>query len=152
MCYDEPFDAPMVRRAIRAYFGLVSFLDDNIGKILGALDAAGLGENTRIMYGSRSRRQSGHARACGASRRCTRSRPEFRSWWPDPDPARANVSDAPVSLVDAYPTFLQAVGPAGERKHAGYPGHSLVEIATDTFRAAPCFPNIMRPPRQPARS
>ena len=28
MCFDESFDAPMVRRAITAYMGLVTFLDD----------------------------------------------------------------------------------------------------------------------------
>jgi hypothetical protein len=42
----------MVRRAITAYFGLVSFLDDNIGKILRAVEGAGLGTNTRILYSS----------------------------------------------------------------------------------------------------
>jgi arylsulfatase A-like enzyme len=35
-----------------AYFGLVSFLDDNIGKILGTLEETGLAENTRVIYSS----------------------------------------------------------------------------------------------------
>jgi choline-sulfatase len=52
LCYDESFDAPMVRRAITAYFGLTSFLDDNVGKILGALEEAGLMDNTRVIYTS----------------------------------------------------------------------------------------------------
>ena len=31
LIFDEPFDPPMVRRAVAAYFGLVSFLDENVG-------------------------------------------------------------------------------------------------------------------------
>jgi choline-sulfatase len=42
---------------------------------------------------------------------------------------RGNVVDAPVSLVDGYPTFLQAVGLQASGSAQGYPGHSLVEIA-----------------------
>src|SRR5258706_3923783 len=52
LCFDETFDAPMVRRALTAYFGLVSFLDDNIGKILATLEATGLASNTRVIYSS----------------------------------------------------------------------------------------------------
>ena len=53
MCFDEPFDAPMVRRAIAAYFGLVSFLDDNVGKILRALEDDGpRRRDTRVIYSS----------------------------------------------------------------------------------------------------
>ena len=49
LCFDEAFDAPMVRRAIAAYFGLTSFLDDNVGKILRVLEATGLAGNTRVV-------------------------------------------------------------------------------------------------------
>jgi choline-sulfatase len=52
MCYDDPFDAPMVRRAITAYFGLTSFMDDNVGKILRTLEETGLMNNTRVVYSS----------------------------------------------------------------------------------------------------
>ncbi len=52
LCYDDAFDVPMVRRAITAYFGLTSFLDDNVGTILRALEDTGLMENTRVVYSS----------------------------------------------------------------------------------------------------
>ena len=39
-------------RAVASYYGLVSWLDHNIGRILAALDAAGLTENTTIVYTS----------------------------------------------------------------------------------------------------
>lgn len=40
------------RRAIAAYFGLCSWLDHNIGRILQALDEAGLGATTTVVYTS----------------------------------------------------------------------------------------------------
>ena len=60
-----------------AYFGLVSFLDDNIGKILGTLEETGLLENTRVIYSSDQATASARV-ACGANRQCTRSRLAFR--------------------------------------------------------------------------
>ena len=43
MSYDDFFiDERWVRRAVASYYALVSFLDDNIGKVLAALEAAGL--------------------------------------------------------------------------------------------------------------
>ena len=53
MDYDDHFaDAAAVRRAIAAYYGLVSFLDDNVGKVLAALEAAGVAATTRVIYTS----------------------------------------------------------------------------------------------------
>ena len=42
MSYDDFFSPEKVRIALAAYYGMVSFLDDNIGQILRALEAAGL--------------------------------------------------------------------------------------------------------------
>lgn len=39
-------------RAIRSYFGLVTWLDHNVGRILEALNAAGFAEDTTIIYTS----------------------------------------------------------------------------------------------------
>ena len=128
MCYDEPFDPPMVRRAIRAYFGLVSFLDDNIGQILRAVQATGLGASTRIMYSSDHGDNLGTRGMWGKSTMYEESAgiPLLMS---GPDIPRGNVTDAPVSLADAYPTFLQATGLQPSGSASGYPGHSLIEIA-----------------------
>jgi choline-sulfatase len=50
--YDKGFDAVKLRRALAAYFGLVSFVDDNVGKLMGALAATGLADHTRVLYSS----------------------------------------------------------------------------------------------------
>jgi len=128
MCYDEAFDPPMVRRAITAYFGLVSFLDDNIGKILRAVAAAGLADNTRILYSSDHGDNLGTRGMWGKSTMYEESAgiPLILA---GPDVPRNNVVDTPVSLVDAYPTLLQSTGLQPTGKADGYPGHSLIEIA-----------------------
>ena len=49
-CYPyDNFTDETTRIALASYFGLVSFLDNNVGKILDSLDAAGLTDNTRIL-------------------------------------------------------------------------------------------------------
>ena len=50
--YQRYFDEEKMRLAIAAYYGLVSFMDDCIGRMLAALDAAGLAEDTLIIYAS----------------------------------------------------------------------------------------------------
>jgi choline-sulfatase len=118
----------MVRRAITAYFGLVSFLDDNVGKILRAVEAAGLSANTRILYSSDHGDNLGTRGMWGKSTMYEESAgiPLILAGAGVP---RGNVVDAPVTLVDAYPTALQAVGLQDAGSTPGFPGHSLIEIA-----------------------
>lgn len=51
--YDKHFrDDDHIREARLSYYGYVSFLDDNIGKILAALEDSGQADNTLIIYTS----------------------------------------------------------------------------------------------------
>ena len=50
--YDQGFDEKKVRKAIAAYFGLVSFVDHNVGRLVKALEDNGLAGDTRIIYTS----------------------------------------------------------------------------------------------------
>jgi choline-sulfatase len=51
--YEDHFrDEAHVRTAIAAYYGMVSFLDDNIGQVLSALDQSGLADDTLVVYTS----------------------------------------------------------------------------------------------------
>jgi choline-sulfatase len=45
-------DADERQAALSAYYGLVSWMDHNVGRILTALDQAGLTENTKVVYTS----------------------------------------------------------------------------------------------------
>jgi len=128
LCFDEAFDASMVRRAITAYFGLVSFLDDNIGRILDTVERLGLADTTRIVYSSDHGDNLGTRGMWGKSTMYEESAgiPMIAA---GPGIPEGNVTDAPVTLADAYPTFLQSAGLIEQGSVEGWPGHSLIEIA-----------------------
>lgn len=128
LCFDEPFDAPMVRRAITAYFGLVSFLDDNIGKILAALEETGLAATTRVLYASDHGDNLGARGLWGKSTMYEESAgiPLIMA---GPDVPAGNVCATPVTLADGFPTFIQATGAQPHPDDARLPGTSLLEIA-----------------------
>ncbi|MBL8378649.1 MAG: sulfatase-like hydrolase/transferase [Burkholderiales bacterium] len=134
MQYDVGFtDAAMVRRAITAYFGLVSFLDHNIGQVLAALEEAGLMQETRVVYSSDHGDNLGARGMWGKSTMFEESAGIPLIVAGEGVPASA-VSDVPVTLVDLFPTILQGVGVAPHAEDADLPGQSLFEIANGRAR------------------
>ncbi|MFN0164750.1 MAG: sulfatase-like hydrolase/transferase [Burkholderiales bacterium] len=134
MQFDAGFtDAAMVRRAITAYFGLVSFLDHNIGQVLAALEEAGLMGETRVVYSSDHGDNLGTRGLWGKSTMFEESAGIPLIVAGDGVPAGA-VSDVPVTLVDLFPTILQGVGVAPQAEDATLPGQSLFEIANGRAR------------------
>jgi choline-sulfatase len=128
LCFDEAFDPPMVRRAIAAYFGLVSFLDDNIGKILRGLEEAGLAEETRVVYSTDHGDNLGTRGLWGKSTMYEESAgiPLIVA---GPDVPAGRACDTPVTLADGFPTFIQALGAQPDPRDGDLPGVSLLEIA-----------------------
>ena len=127
MCFDEPFDEAMVRRAIAAYFGLTSFLDDNVGKILRGLEETGLVDNTRVVYSSDHGDNLGTRGMWGKSTMYEESAgiPMIMA---GPDVPAGKVCDTPVTLADGFPTFIHALGARRDPRDATLPGVSLLEI------------------------
>ncbi len=126
--YEDHFrDADHIRIAIAAYYGMVSFLDDNIGRVLKTLAEAGIEDETLVIY------TSDHGDNLGA-----------RTFWGKSNmyeeavgvplimkgpgiPAGRRVS-TPVSLVDAYPTIVEAVGESATTEELELPGTSLLRL------------------------
>ena len=52
MIYDQGFDGSKVRKAIAAYFGMVSYVDHNVGRLIETLENTGLADTTRLVYTS----------------------------------------------------------------------------------------------------
>ncbi len=52
MNYADYFDERAIRTALAAYYGMVSFLDHNIGRLLQVLEDTGLAQDTRVIYTS----------------------------------------------------------------------------------------------------
>jgi choline-sulfatase len=128
LCFDEPFDEPMVRRALAAYMGLVTFLDHNVGTILRALEESGLSETTRVVYTTDHGDNLGARGLWGKSTMYEESAgiPLIMA---GADVPVGNVCATPVSLVDGFPTFLHALGAQMTSADATLPGHSLLDIA-----------------------
>lgn len=134
MQFDAGFTGEaMVRRAITAYFGLVSFLDHNIGRVLAALEEAGLMADTRVIYSSDHGDNLGARGLWGKSTMFEESAGIPLIAAGDGVPA-GSVCDVPVTLVDAYPTILQCVGATPHADDAALPGQSLLEIAAGNAR------------------
>jgi choline-sulfatase len=128
MCFDDPFDEPMVRRAIAAYFGLTTFMDHNVGKILKALESIGMLDNTRVVYSSDHGDNLGARGMWGKSTMYEESAgiPMIAA---GPDIPRGKICDTPVTLADAFPTYIQSVGAKLDAADATLPGASLIDIA-----------------------
>lgn len=124
--YDDYFESPQdVKKALSGYFGLVSYLDENIGKLLGALHDAGLADDTLVMYTSDHGDNLGARGLWGKSTMYEEIAgvPLILAGPGVPVGRRVNT---PVSHVDAFPTILET---CGVQVPPGYPGVSLFDIA-----------------------
>ena len=126
--YDDYFDDDTVRRAIAGYYGLCSFLDENIGKVLRALEDAGLADATRVMYTSDHGDNLG-ARGCWGKSTLYEETAGVPLIIAGPGIPGGAVADAPASHVDCYPFIMEAVGAEAPQIAEGYPGVSLLEMA-----------------------
>src|SRR4051812_39072789 len=111
MGYDDGFEGDLarVRRAIAGYLGLVSFMDDNVGKVLHALDDCGLSGSARVVYTSDHGDNLGARGLWGKSTMYEESAgvPLILA---GPDVAPDARCGTPTSHVDLFPFFLEATG------------------------------------------
>lgn len=124
--YEDHFrDEEHIRTAMAAYYGMVSFLDDNVGRVLAALDAAGLADDTLVVYTSDHGDNLGARTFWGKSNMYEESAGIPLILRGPGVKAGARVA-TPVSLVDAHPTILDACGVAPHPDDADLPGRSLL--------------------------
>jgi choline-sulfatase len=127
--HDEPYDIRTLRRAIATYYGMVSFLDEQIGRVLRALEDAGHLDDTRIIY------TTDHGEHLG----------NHGLWWKrgfydsaaavpllvaGPGVRERNCATV-TSLVDLFPTIIDTVGARPTPAEADLPGRSLYSILSE---------------------
>ena len=110
-----------------AYYGTVTFMDLQVGRVIKALELSGLADSTRIIY------TSDHGNLCG----------EHGLWFKHnmyegsvgvpmvmagPDVPAGKFVDTDVSLVDIFPTVLDCTGAHPEAEDAEKPGRSLLDV------------------------
>lgn len=127
---DTPLDERTVRRALAAYYGMVTHVDEQVGLVLAALHDSGQESQTRVVY------TSDHGDMMG----------EHGLWFKSvmydgaagvplllagPDVPLGRVCQTNVSLVDVFPTVLESVGAAPASGDAALPGRSLIRLARE---------------------
>jgi choline-sulfatase len=129
--YQDHFrDERHVRTALAAYYGMVSFLDDNIGHMLAALSAGGLDRDTVVIYTSDHGDNLGTRTFWGKSNMYEEAAGVPLIMRGPGVPAGHRVK-TPVSLVDAYPTIVEAVGDTLTAEEKKLPGASLLKLLAD---------------------
>ena len=103
-------DDQQIREAMALTAGMMAFIDDAVGDILGALEASGQLENTVICY------NADHGDYLGDYNMLLKGALPFRSItrvpfiWSDPDARAPSKSDALCSTVDLAATILERAG------------------------------------------
>lgn len=119
--YKEPYkDLPEPRRT---YAGMLAALDEGVGEIKAAIDAKGLAENTLIVFSSDNGgpnpgkvTSNGPLRGAKGTLFEGGTRVAAFATWPGRIPAGSTVN-APLHIVDLYPTFLKLAGAKLDQAH-----------------------------------
>ena len=130
MRYDErPLTEDEIRHLRWIYAGMVNFLDAQIADVLGALDDAGVADDTIVIY------TSDHGDMLGSHGFVMKSvmydgaaRVPLVLRGPGIDAGQRRSTA--VSLVDVAPTVLDALGLRTNDADADLPGRSLLELAS----------------------
>lgn len=126
---DVDLDDPDLRyRMRRAYYALVTYIDDKVGELLETLEECGLADNTVVIF------TSDHGDMLG-ERGMVQKR-VFYEWSARvpliiagvPLRTRAHVCETPVSLLDILPTVCELVGVEPHQVS----GHSLLPLVART--------------------
>lgn len=126
--YDDYFDAESLKKALAGYYGLCSFLDENVGKLLSTLDDLGLENDTRIVYTSDHGDNLGSRGMWGKSTLFEEAAGVPLIIAGQGLPA-GQVVATPVSHVDVMPFVYDAVGLDEPQLKDGLPGVSLFDLA-----------------------
>jgi choline-sulfatase len=131
MDHDEEIGSDGRRRlAMACYFGLVTYLDEQVGRILDAVERLGLRDTTRIVYTSDHGEENG-ARALWGKGNLYRDSTHVPMIVSGPDIPAGKVCATNVSLIDLYPTFVDSLALADEPADRALPGRSLLRIADE---------------------
>jgi arylsulfatase A-like enzyme len=115
------------RPLVRAYLASVSFADSQVGRVLDALDASGLTENTIVVLWSDHGWHVGEKGITGKNTLWERST-RVPLIFAGPGVAKSARCEQPAELLDMYPTLVEMTGLPQKQ---GLEGHSLVPQLKD---------------------
>lgn len=125
--WEHGFSADEIRNAVATYYAMCTYVDQQIGRMLAALDQHNLTERTRIIY------TTDHGAMVGAKGLWGKftmydEAAAVPFLMAGPDVPQSKVVNTPISLVDCFPTILEAVGAQPAPEDANLPGESLWSI------------------------
>jgi len=128
-----PFDARLSRTLKHAYLACVSYVDAQIGRMITALDKAGVRDNTLIIVWSDHGWHLGDMGIWGkATNYEVATRVPMIIWTPDmPAKTQGQKTKALFELIDMYPTLCEL---AGVPKPDHLEGHSFVPLIENPKR------------------
>ena len=123
------------RQARRGYYGMISYIDELLGRVVKAVEESGFGSNTVILFSSDHGDMIGER---GMWFKKTLFNPAIQVpliiHHPQYNPGRVNT---PVSLLDIFPTLLDIGGVAAQKINTRIDGKSLLPaLAGDTVASA----------------
>jgi len=148
-----PYDEEKVMRMRRTYYGMVSFVDDEIGRLLDYLEENQLRENTIILF------TSDHGDYMGDHGMMTKSpamydcltRVPFLMSWPGHIPT-AQKYDGVVSQIDIMPTILDLLNVKVPKRVQGKSFTGVLRGDTDQPYRQYAFATYGLPGRKPVAS
>ena len=114
-------DTPITRRALAHYYGEVTYLDDQVGRVMQAIERTGQADNTLFVFLSEQGSEMPHGKWTlydVGIRSATIAR------WPAKIKA-GSTSDALCQYVDFLPTFIQM---AGGKAPSNLDGRSILDV------------------------
>lgn len=128
---EHQYEDEVIRKALRIYYGMCSYLDDQLGAVIQTLKEIGQYENTVIIYSSDHGEMAGNHGMW--NKNCMlESSVNIPLIVTGPGIPKAKASETIVSLVDIYPTVLDALDiPLTKEEEAALPGTSLLGIAKE---------------------
>src|SRR5690606_5129958 len=116
------------REATALTYGMITMIDDAVGRVLGALERAGLAENTIVIF------TADHGDFMGDHQLMLKGALHYRSLgrvpfiWSDPARRQQASTDALSGTIDIAQTILSRAGVAA---HNGIQGVSLLAAAAE---------------------
>ena len=135
--YDDYMDEEKRKIAVQAYYGMCSFMDSNVGKLLSELKQCDIYDDTTIIYASDHGESLGNRGLWGkmtmyedsASIPLIIKGPNFK---------KNRMCKTPVTLNDLYPTIFDILSLDHVASEANIDGESLRAIANKTYDKNRC--------------